>query len=248
MPKNAECKVSDTELCNWLDKDCKDCYIHGLKRGDDAEKVLSDFRVTLSLLPDDFDSLQGDECCFCKGEKKPRAGYAVIDLAHNEPESTKGMFFGLGKKVRQRIGSLMPVSISICRDCRRGLRLADYLKWVSIVVFVGIAIALCFIPAINQNPILPYVVVIAGFALGYLLGKVASNLYVTAKSKTMAFNVFDIPVCRRMQENNWFTMQDNGPVSRFIMSRKSFTKKLSGLCQTGAQEAGEIEPADSVKD
>jgi hypothetical protein len=248
MPKNAECKVSDTELCNWLDKDCKDCYVHGLKRGEEAEKVLDDFRVTLSLLPDDFDTLQGGLCCFCKEEKKPRAGYAVIDLAHTEPESTKGMFFGLGKKVRQRIGSLMPVSISICRDCRRGLRLAEYLKWLSIAVFVAIAIGICFIPAVNENPVLPYGVVIVGFALGYLLGKVASNLYVKAKSRTMAFNVFEIPVCREMQENNWFTMQDNGPISRFIMSRKSFTKKLSRLCGTGMEAAGEIEPTASAKD
>jgi hypothetical protein len=249
MPKNAQCHVSDSELCRWIDKDCGDCYIDGLKHKDDSEKMLSDFRVTLSLLPEDFDTLQGDECGFCKGEtKKPRAGYAIIDLAHSEPESKKGMFFGLGKKVRQRIGSLMPVSISICRSCRRNLRMAEYLKWIVVAALVGLAIGLCFIPAINAIPALPYGVVIAGFLAGYLLSRLVSDAYMKAKSRETAFNVFEIPVCRKMQEAGWFVMQDSGPASRFIMSRKPYTKKLSGLCNAGPEAPAEIEKAPAAED
>ena len=249
MPKNAQCHVSDTELCRWLDKDCGDCYISGLKHKDDSEKLLSDFRVTLSLLPDDFDTLQGDKCCFCKIEpQKPRAGYAIVDLAHQEPEHTKGMFFGLGKKVRQRIGSLMPVSIAICKDCRRAVLMADYLKWMVTAAFVAVSIGLCFIPAINAVPALPYGVVIAGFLAGYLVSKLASAAYVKAKSKETAFNVFEIPVCRKMEQNGWFTMQDTGPVTRFIMSKKSFTKKIAGLCDAEPEAAEEIDQAAAAKD
>ncbi len=246
MPKNAQCLVSDSELCKWMGKECEDCYIHGLTSQEDAEKTLSDFRVTLSLLPEDFDTLQDDQCAFCKGEtKKPRAGYAVIDLAHSEPEARKGMFFGFGKKVRQKIGSLMPVSISICKDCRRALRMAEYLKWIVIAAFVGLAIGLCFIPAINTIPALPYGVVIAGFLAGYLLSRVVSDAYMKAKSKKTAFNAFDIPVCNQMQEAGWFTMQDTGPATRFIMSKKSYTKKLAGLCD---EASSEIENAPAAED
>jgi hypothetical protein len=249
MPKNAQCQVSDSELCRWIGKDCGECYIGGLKHKDDVEKMLSDFRVTLSLLPDDFDTLQGDECCFCKGDvKKPRAGYAVVDLAHSEPENRRGMFFGFGKKVRQRIGSLMPVSISICRSCRRSLRMVEYLKWIVIAAFVALALGLCFVPAINAIPALPYGVVIAGFLAGYLVSRLVSDAYMKAKSQKTAFNVFEIPVGKKMQEIGWFTMQDTGPVTRFIMSRKSYTKKISGLCNAEAEASAEIESAPVTED
>jgi len=244
MPKNAQCQLSDSELCRWIGKDCGECYVSGMKQKDDVEKMLSDFRVTLSLLPEDFDSLQGDECCFCKGDtKKPRAGYAVVDLAHSEPESKKGMFFGLGKKVRQRIGSLMPVSISICKSCRHALRMVEYIKWIVIAAFVALSIGLCFIPSINTIPALPYGVVIAGFLAGYLVSRLASDAYIKAKSRETTFDVFEIPVCQKMQQIGWFTMQDSGPVTRFIMSRKSFTKKLSGLCDADNEMDMEIEKA-----
>ena len=249
MPKNTQCMASDTELCRWIGKECEDCYIGGLKHKDDTEKMLSDFRVTLSLLPEDFDSLQGEECCFCVGDvKKTRAGYAVVDLAHSEPEARKGMFFGFGKKVRQKIGSLMPVSISICRDCRRALRMVEYLKWIVIAAFVGLSIGLCFIPAINTLPALPYGVIIAGFLAGYLMSRLVSDAYMKAQSKKTAFNVFDIPVCKQMQEDGWFTMQDTGPATRFIMSRKSYTKKLAGLMGAAAEAPAEIENTPAGKD
>ena len=249
MPKNAQCPANDTEVCRWLGKECEECYIGSLKHKEDMEKAVSDFRVTLSLLPEDFDSLQGEECCFCVGDvKKPRAGYAVIDLAHSEPEARKGMFFGFGKKVRVRVGSLMPVSISICRDCRRALRMVDYIKWIVTAAFVGLGIGLCFIPAINAIPALPYGVVIAAFLVGYVISRVVSDAYMKRKSKQTVFNVFDIPVCRKMQEAGWFTIQDSGSATRFIMSRKSYTKKISGLRDAVDEASAKIENTPESKD
>jgi hypothetical protein len=158
------------------------------------------------------------------------------------------MFFGLGKKVRQRIGSLMPVSISICKECRRAVRMVDYLKWMVTALFVAAAIGLCFVPAVNAIPAMPYVVVIAGFLAGYLLSKLAAAAYVKSKSNETAFNVFDIPVCRKMEQIGWFTMQDTGPLTRFIMTKKSFTKKIAGLCDAETEVASGIDEAADVKD
>ena len=153
MPKNEDCAVKDSALCRWIDKDCADCYIKGFKDNDDARDALAGFETTLSLLPEDIDELQGEDCCFCVGEKQKRAGYAIIDLAHSEPASKKGMFFGLGKKVRQRIGSLMPISVSICKACKHNFWLFDIIKWVTLIVFVGIGIGLCLIPAIDRKSV-----------------------------------------------------------------------------------------------
>lgn len=236
MAKNENCVVSDSTLCRWMNCDCNNCYINAFKSDSDAKKALSDFEVTLSLLPGDFDDLQGDKCCFCKGEKRQRVGYALIDLAHSEPESKKGAFFGLGKKVKQRIGSLMPLSVSICKECKRGFKLAESIKWLSIVAFVAIAIGIMMIPSvsdatINVNPALPYGIVLLGFLIGYTVGKIVSDRYIKAKSEKIRFNVFEIPVCTEMKNNGWFTMQDDGPVTRLIYSKKSHTRKMKYIKQ-----------------
>lgn len=234
MPKNKDCVVTDSAICKWLDKDCRDCYLHGMKDDSEAKKVLSDFEVTLSLLPDNYDSLQADTCSFCRENPKPRTGFATTDLAHSEPEHKRGMFFGMGKRVRQKIGSLLPISISICGDCRRAFRTAETLKWAMMLVFGGIALGLCFIPAINANPVLPYVAILAGILVGYVTGKIASAAYVEKMSSRTRFNVFDLPVCAQMKEDGWFPVQDEGPVTRFLFTRKPMMKRL---CDVGIERA-----------
>jgi len=232
MPKNEKCVVTDSVICKWVNKDCKDCYINDIKDESDTRKMLEDFEVTLSLLPDDFDKLQSDECCFCIDKPARRAGYATIDLAHKDPEHKRGMFFGIGKKVRQRIGSLLPVSISICANCRKNFRVAESLKWLMILGFGAIAIGVCFIPAINATPALPYGVILLGILIGWMAGKVASTVYINKKSAKTRFNVFEIPVCAEMKENGWFTVQDEGPVTRLLFSKKPMIKRL---CDVGIE-------------
>lgn len=238
MPKNEKCVVTDSTICKWMDKDCKDCYINEMKEDSEAKKVLEDFEVTLSLLPDDFDELQSDECCFCKNERRKRAGYAIIDLAHKDPEHKRGMFFGIGKRVRQRIGSLIPLSVSICAQCRRNFRIAESLKWLMILAFSGIAIAVCFLPAINANPALPYGVILLGILIGYVAGKIASTIFINKKSAETRFNVFDIPACAKMREIGWFTVQDEGAVTRFLFSKKPMIRRL---CDVGIETGNKPE-------
>lgn len=235
MAKNENCAVTDSVLCKWLDKDCKDCYIRTLKKDDDLDQMLSNFEVTLSLLPENFDELQGEYCEFCKGEhRNKRAGYAIVDLAHSEPEHKKGMFFGFGKKVRQRIGSMMPVSVSICKECRRALRFTEAIKWLSILVLCGASIGLLMVPSIGMavskvSAALPIAIVLAAGALGYFLGKVLSSVYVRVQSKRMVFNVFDTPVGAEMKRKGWFTIQDDGEVTRVLFSHKPYTRKLADI-------------------
>lgn len=232
MVKNEKCAVSDSEICKWLGKECKDCFINEINDKDEALKVLNDFRVTVSLLPDNFDTLLGEECCFCKGEQKQtRKTYAIVDLAHSEPESKKGMFFGMGKKVRQRIGSLLPISISICKKCRNNFRILDIIKWAALFVSVGIAVGIIFIPAVNVSPVMPYAIVLAGGIVGYIAGKLLSSWYLGKKSIETCFNVFEIPVCAQMRDDGWFTVQDDSPVTHFLFSRKPLMKKLSDICE-----------------
>lgn len=234
MAKNENCTVTDSLLCKWLNKDCKDCYINTMKKDDEVDQMAKNFEVTLSLLPADFDALQGDTCCFCKDEKNLRDGYAIVDLAHSEPEYKKGMFFGIGKKVRQRIGSMMPVSVAICAKCRASLRLIEAIKWVSILVLSLVALGLLIVPSIGDavsavSPALPIGVVLAAAVVGYFLGKVLTASYMKAQSKRMWFNVFDTKVGAEMKRLGWFTIQDDGEVTRVLFSKKPYTRRLADI-------------------
>lgn len=231
MAKNDKCVVSDSTVCKWLDRDCSECYIQKIKDVEDAEKILENFEVTLSLLPDRFDELQGETCCFCKHEKKPRERYAVIDLAHSEPEYKKGAIFGFGKKVRQAIGSLMTVSVSTCKDCTRSLRTIETLKWLLPTVLLAISLVVVLIPGLSDtmralHTLVPYGVVIGAGIVGYIAGRTAAWLYAKSKTEQMYLNVLQVPICKEMIEHGWFTLQDSRPI-RF--SKKSCTRKVADI-------------------
>ncbi len=244
MAKNENCVITDTSLCKWIDKDCQHCYIGGIKNADDRIDALKNFEVMLSLLPDNFDDLSGEKCAFCRKDPRPRAGYALIDLGHAEPESKRGMFFGLGKKVRRRIGSLVPMNISICRECRSALRLFEVIKWFSIAFFAALGIVLVSVPSTglgfdNSAAFVPYLIVIGGGVIGYLAGKLFSKMFIKAKSAQMYTNIFEIPICNEMGERGWFLVQENaGEVTRYIFSKKAMLRKIGALKQF-ASEADE---------
>ncbi len=240
MAKNEKCAASDSALCRWIGKDCGECHIRSVKHDDEVKKLTQDFEVTMSLLPDDIDDLMGQDCQLCKGERRPRSGYALIDLAHQEPKSETGMFFGLGKKVRRKVGSLMPLSISVCGKCRKILRISELLKWISAAVFLAIAIAALAIPGLRAlGEGILFAMVAAGVLLGYLAGKAVSAAYVKAKSKDVRFNVFEIPICAKMQDAGWFTMQDDTPVTRYIFSRRPHMKAVKNIRADEKEGAGE---------
>lgn len=240
MAKNLKCAISDSALCRWIDKDCAECHINSIKHDEDVKKALESFEVTLSLLPDDIDELMGEECQFCKGEKRKRAGYALADLAHAEPKTETGMFFGFGKKIRRKVGSIMPLSISICAECRRALRVPDIIKWTVPVLLLAAAVIVLSMPSITKGMgewVL--LAVLAGALLGgYLIGKAAAGAYMRSKSSETRFNVFEIPICSKMKEAGWFTMQDDTPATRFIFSRKPYTKMIKSVCAGENEGAG----------
>ena len=246
MPKNKNCAITDSPLCQWLDKDCERCYINSLKNDEAKQEALNSFEVMLSLLPDDFDELSGEKCQFCRKNPKKRAGYAVTDLGHAEPKTMKGMFFGIGKKVRRRIGSMVPLNISICKDCRRTFRLTEGIRWISIILLTAIAIVIVSLPSFSSRfdasaSVVPYAVVAGGLLLGYIIGKLATAQYIKAKSRQTYLNIFEIPICAKMQEDGWFLVQDNPGVTRFIFSKKPVLHKIEGLKELKSSQKDDFE-------
>ncbi len=254
MAKNENCVVTDTSICKWIDKDCSECYIGGMKNEDDRKDALNNFEVMLSLLPDNFDDLSGEKCALCRKDPRPRAGYALIDLGHKDPESKRGMFFGIGKKVRRRIGSLVPMNISICKECRSALRMFEAIKWLSIAVFAAVGIVIVTAPGINlgfevSSSVYTYIIVIGGGVVGYLAGKLFSKQFIKAKSRQMYTNIFEMPICADMQERGWFLVQENnGDVTRYIFSRKPMLRKIGDLKRMASENDEEFSQTSFLED
>ncbi len=239
MAKNPDCVISDSVLCKFMDRDCSECHIARTKSDEDRKKALDDFKVTMSLLPTDIDDVQGDECQFCKENPRKRFRYALVDLGNSEPKSETGMFFGLGKKIRRKVGSLMPMSISICRDCRRAFIFSDIIKWIVVFALLAVAVGILFIPSVGSgiNQGISLLILAAVVLLGYLLGKAAAASYVKSRSSRVRFNIFEIPVLKKMQDLGWFIVQDDTEVPRLIFSRKSHMRKMKDMIAQDEEDA-----------
>jgi hypothetical protein len=226
--KNTKCNIKDSSLCHWLDKNgCEKCYV--MELGDDEQAdALKRWEITQSLLPDNVDDLhQSENCHFCAQDPQPRAYYGSVDLANPEPASMKGMFFGFGKKVRTQIGSLLPISISCCRRCRRAFLMTDVVRYLTPFVFLVVAILLSLIPPFYAllNSLGAYVstiFVVAMFLIGIGVGKLFFISYVTKKGKAVRFNIFDIPILEKMKDKGWFVMENDSIVTKVMFSKNKF--------------------------
>lgn len=234
--KNTKCDIRDSSLCQWLNKqDCQNCYIMELADKEQAE-ALQRWEVTQSLLPDNVDELnQSETCHFCVDNPLPRTYYATLDLANPEPESTKGMFFGIGKKVRSRIGSLLPIAISCCSRCRKAYLMADLIKYLTPFVFLAIGVLLAMIPPIaallqSMGGFVSTLFIIGMFLIGLLVGKMLFTLYINKKGSEVRFNVFDIPIVSKMQDMGWFLLENDGIMTKLIFTKNKIKQsKLKNI-------------------
>ena len=225
-----ECPIVDSELCYWVGKNgCMPCYIQGLRDDDDKRKALENWKVMLSNLPADIDSLhESEKCVLCKGEGRGTECYASVDMAHPEPKSMKSMFFGIGKKVRSPVGSLVTINLASCNECRKKYKMMDSLMWIILFGMVALAFVLASIPVVigplsSLNQLLP-IALVAGMALlGYLLGRWATNRYRKKISPDVVVDIAEIPLIKSMFDKGWTIFQDNqGRPKLFFKTKKTF--------------------------
>lgn len=234
----SECPIADTELCYWIGKNgCTPCYIRSIKDKDDKMKALENWKVMLSNLPADIDSLhESDKCVLCKGEPNDRECYASIDLAHPEPKAMKGMFFGFGKKVRTPVGSLVTVNMAACKKCRNKHFLMDALLWIFLLGMLVLAFILVSIPSFstpmsNASPLYPVLFVVVLGVLGYFLGKSISTIYRKKINQEVKTDLTEITLINYMINKGWFYFQDNKGVPKlFFKTKKTFGRLFPENC------------------
>ena len=247
------CPICDSELCNWLDRGggCYRCYISTLKSEEDKEKALERWMTTLSYIPENIDDLHmTDDCQFCR-EQPPKkvTSYATFDMAHPEPYSAKGMFFGIGKKVRTPVGSLVSLQVGICSDCKKAFRMMDYLHLGIFFAFLIAAFVLLLIPEfanpmVNLFALLPVIFVALMGLAGFFLGKMLGMNSLKKAAKTVKIDLAEIPLIRRMLQNGWFFFQTNNGMPRLYFRK---TKTYERLRKAPPQESDEDEiPLDNI--
>lgn len=222
-----DCVISNSELCHWLaaKAGCDNCYIKSLKSDEQRTESLAKWKETLALIPDGLSTLyNSDECQFCKGEKNKSDGFANIEMAHPEPYYEKGMFFGIGKKVRTPVGSLLPIQASVCAKCRKKMIFADYTPIFFILAFLAAAIIVLIIPSAAQAmseamELLPVIFILCMLAAGYFIGKVVHKWYAKKISSDVKIDVSEIPIIKQMLNEGWFFFQTNDDIAKISFSK-----------------------------
>ena len=208
------CGLTGSKLCDFLGCDgCENCvFSKGLDKHADPVKMADNWEVTLSYLPEDIDEVHDTETCVFCG-KKHADGYAVLSLAHPEPEYKKGLILGLGKKVRNPVGSLIDVPIACCKDCKRAMIMKDIIQIGGGVLAVAIAIVVLLIPGVeaalsNINWSLPIVtfgaITIAGIVAAYFIGE----KYQKKLDNRIIADALRIPQIVKALQNGWFPIPE----------------------------------------
>ncbi len=227
-----DCEIAGSNLCYWLDKSgCHDCYLAGKKK-EERERAAANWEVTLSLLPKDVDALhERSECQFCKDEPRPADGYAMVEMAHPEPYYEKGMFFGIGKKVRTPVGSLVSLQMSVCPTCRKAFRMGDVWQLGVFLGMLALSLVLIMIPSIylamaSVNVLIPIAFVVVMTVAGYLLGKNLSMAHWRKIKHKVKVNLAEIPEVEEMLGKGWFFFQINNGMPRVFFNKKKNYERL----------------------
>lgn len=206
LPVNPNCELSGTKYCQTLNmRVCANCTV---RDNDHKSEIVSDLDLYETLLPEGGVArlFQSHECQFCKGsDKGRRKGYAILDMAHPEPRRVQKWL--LGKRV-SRIGTMIPLQMSVCRKCRSRFISIEYLPMVIPVLF-GIVALLVFSadavkgPLVDISMLAPFGGWIISVLIGALIGRLLANGLQKRWDKDMVTDVMQHPVIAEMTEKGW---------------------------------------------
>lgn len=251
----SKCCIADSSLCKRLGTEgCYSCYIRTLKGDSNKQDALQRWETTLSLLPQDIDSLHdSDDCQFCKGTPEKKDGYATLEMANPEPYAEKGMFFGFGKKVRVPVGSLVNVQVAICKRCRKAFRVIDLMQLITMIVGIAVGIVVVAIPTIGQplaeiSPVIPLLVIVGFGVAGFYLGDQVALWYAQKVKDTVKIDLTEIPQINKMIHRDWFFFQMTKEKPKLFFTKKMKQPRL--FCEEEKRpdngDDNDFDPLDNI--
>ena len=206
LPVNPNCELSGTKYCAMLNMHtCAACTV---RDAENKAEIISDLDLYETLLPQGGIArlFESPECQFCTTpEKGKRRGYAILDMAHPEPRRVQKWLFG---KRMSRIGTMVPVQMSVCPKCRRRFLALEYMT-MAIPVIIGILALIVLsmdsvrIPLVDLSMFAPFGAWILCVLIGAIAGKLITDGLQRAWSKEMVTDVLRHPVIAEMINMGW---------------------------------------------
>lgn len=219
---NTTCQLYGTKYCAALNMEsCDKCIVIE----ENAAGIKQDIDMVLNMLPEEgiYRFFSTDKCMLCKGEKKNKAEYyALIDLGNPEPKREKRNI--LGMKAKTAIGSILPLQLSCCKDCRKRFSaLCERHIWVTIITAIVVFLLLNYRPIgesiANISMALPLLLFIASVLGAWFISKASRKNLIKKYSQLTWLKVMDIPGVDELADKNWFELAPGKEVSRLIFSK-----------------------------
>jgi len=206
LPVNPNCELSGTKYCAMLNMHtCAACTVR-----DSANKaeIKSDLDLYETLLPEGGVArlFESKDCQFCKTPVKgKRRGYAILDMAHPEPKRVQKWLFG---SRTARIGTMIPIQMSVCPKCRSRFLMMEYLPVVIPVVVGFVALIVVSMDSVrnslvNLSMFAPFGAWIVATLLGVIAGKLLTDGLERGWRKDMETDVMRHPVIAEMVNKGW---------------------------------------------
>lgn len=228
LPVNPNCELSGTKYCQTLNMHvCAACTI---RENDNKAEIKSDLDLYETLLPEGGVArlFQSRECQFCKTpEKGRRKGYAILDMAHPEPRRVQKWLFG---KRTARIGTMIPLQMSVCKKCRSRFLTIEYLPMV-VPVLVGLGALFVFStdavkgPLVDISMFAPFGGWILIVLVAALLGRLIASGLEKRWTKDMYVDVMRHPVIEEMTQKGWLPITAKSR-TKLLFSKSRMAKGL----------------------
>lgn len=220
---NTSCTLYGTKYCRALNMEsCDKCVVD---KGN-ADGIIKDIDAVLNMLPEGgvYRFFSTDECMLCKGEKKNKtACYAILDLANPEPKKEKNNVLGI--KTKMMAGSILPLQLSCCKECRkRHNEISGRHTIVTIITAIAVLALLNFKPVgeriANIHFALPLALFLTSVLGAWLISKAARKKLIKKYSELTWLNALEIPGVDELAARNWFEIHPSQDVSRLIFSKE----------------------------
>ncbi len=231
-----ECSLYGTKECALLNiADCNNCPLH---RQGDVGVVGADLDQFAALLPEEgvHGLFETDTCTLCKGEARKANAYAVIDMAHKEPQRiSKTNFRNFFH--REKVGFILPLQFAVCGRCRRRMLFLDYLPLLTTVFMALVGTLLLLNETLTEsmravNWGLPLYLMLGLILLGYILGLVLRSVLRRSYLKDSCIRLEEHPMVEALKERGWFVLGERGK------AKPVFTKKR--IAQGLGTASGEV--------
>lgn len=220
---DTSCPLYGTKYCAALNmENCDKCMV-----GEENHVgIMKDIDAVLNMLPEGgvYPFFSTDKCMLCKGDKKNKADcYAILDLANPEPKKEKHNV--LGMKTKGNVGSILPLQLSCCKECRKRYNtLSGRHTAVTIITAIVMFLLLNYKPIgesiANISMALPLVLFVVSVLGAWFISKAARKKLIKQYSELTWLNALEIPGVDELAEKNWFEINPGKDMSRLIFSKE----------------------------